>query len=49
MYIPEMYMEGRVSQNYDIDIKRDIRVEKIKVKILVINLPLTKYKEFRQD
>ena len=37
-------MEGRVSQN----IKRDIRVEKIKLKILVINLLSSKYKEFRR-
>ena len=30
-----------------LNIKRDIRVEKIKVKILVINLLSSQYKEFR--
>ena len=52
VYIPDNYVEGRVSQNYDEglifvllyvvciyrwQIKRDIFIQKIKVKILVIN------------
>ena len=32
---------------YNWNIKRDICVQKIKVKILVINSPLPKYKDFR--
>ena len=41
-----LYTHGKVGK-YNWNIKRDICVKKIKVKILVINSPLPKYKDFR--